>query len=76
MRGLWGVIGLLVTLAVVGVVLRQQLRAVQAPVPALQVPADTAAPPATPAQQSQQIQQQVKTAVESAMQPRAVDDTP
>lgn len=78
MRGLFGLVGLLVALAVVGLVVRKQMAAVQMPVPVLQAPADGAAN-ASPAagnavQQSQQIQQQVTQAVDAAMQARAMPD--
>jgi hypothetical protein len=75
-------VGLLLALAIVGVVVKKQLSAIQQPVPAL-APAgglpgattDPAAPPATVREQSQQIQQQYKHAVEGAMQqPRPMPD--
>jgi hypothetical protein len=78
MRGLFGLVGLLVALAAVGLVVRKQMVAVQAPVPALQTPADgvVGAPltPANTAQQGPQIQEQVKAAVDAAMQPRPMPD--
>ena len=73
-------------LAITGFLARQQLKAVQAPVPALHVPAATgdgsAGDPAaialptsgTPAQQSQQVQQQFKQALDKAMQTRQMPD--
>lgn len=86
MRGIFGLIGLLVALVVTGVLVRQQLKATYAPVPALQVPAtagdadqsgaNTITLPAsgTPAQQSQQMQQQFKQALDNAMQARPMPD--
>lgn len=86
MRGIFGLIGLLVALVVTGLLVRQQLKATQAPVPALQLPAvaGDAAPngthtitlPAsgTPAQQSQQVQQQFKQALDNVMQARPLPD--
>ena len=86
MRGIFGLIGLLVALVVTGLLVRQQLKATQVPVPALQLPAvagdaapsgaDTISMPAsgTPAQQSQQIQQQFKQALDKAMQARPMPD--
>ena len=78
MRGLFGLVGLLVALAAVGLVVRKQMAVVRAPVPALKTPADGAvgAPPtpANAAQQGPQIQEQVKAAVDAAMQPRPKPD--
>jgi hypothetical protein len=86
MRGILGLIGLLVALAVSGVLVRQQMKAVKSPVPALQLPAvagddaknvvPTVTMPAsgTPAQQSQQIQQQFKQALDNAMQTRPMPE--
>lgn len=78
MRGLFGLVGLLVALGVVGLVVRKQMAAVQVPVPVLQAPVDQAAsglPNAgNAAQQSQQIQKQVTQAVDAAMQPRPMPD--
>ena len=90
MRGIFGLIGLLAALVVAGVLVRQQLKAAHAPVPALQVPitggdaaqsgTDSSAMPTsgTPAQPSQQMQQQFKQALDNAMQPRPLpaDDQP
>ena len=86
MRGIFGLIGLLAALVVAGVLVRQQLKATHAPLPALQAPAapgdaaqgatDTITLPAsgTPAQQSQQVQQQFKQALDNAMQARPMPD--
>ena len=78
MRGMFGLVGLLVALGVVGLVVRKQMAAVQLPVPVLQAPADgvaNASPvPANAVQQSQQVQQQVKQAMDAAMQPRPMPD--
>jgi hypothetical protein len=75
MKGVFGLVGLLLALVIVGVVVKKQLSAIQQPVPTL-VPAAGSpgaatapgAPPATVREQSQQMQQQVKQAVEGAMQ--------
>lgn len=66
MRSLFGLIGLLVALALTAILVRQQMKVVQIPI-------------ATPAsgtvvQQSQQVQQQIKQAVEGAMQARPMPD--
>lgn len=66
MRGLFGIVGLLVTLAIVGVLAKKQLSAVTTIAP----PAGFASAPvgSTPQQQSQLIQQQVQQSVENTMQ--------
>lgn len=61
MRALFGIVSLLVVVAIVGVLAKKQLGGTSAVVPG-------AAPGATPQQQSQQIQQQVQQSVEGAMQ--------
>jgi hypothetical protein len=61
MRALFGIVSLLVVLAIVGVLAKKQLGGTTAVAPG-------ATPGATPQQQSQQIQQQVKQSVEGAMQ--------
>jgi hypothetical protein len=75
MKGVFGLVGLLVALAIAGVVVKKQLAATRQAVPAL-APAvalpDAAGTPAAPAatvrEQSQQVQQQFRQAVESGMQ--------
>ncbi len=75
MKGLFGLVGLLLALAIVGLVVKKQLDATQQIVPSLTPAAappgaaDPAPPPATVREQSQQVQQQYKQAVEAAMQP-------
>jgi glucan phosphoethanolaminetransferase (alkaline phosphatase superfamily) len=72
MRAVFGLVGLVVVLAIVGLLAKKQLSATRAPVPALQSvtgaaePAST--PPATVREQSQQVQQQVKQQMEGLMQ--------
>ena len=76
MRGIFGILSLPVTLAIVGVLVKKQLTATSQTMPALVVPAaagagagDTAVQPTgTVKQQSQQIQQQYKQAIDNAMQ--------
>ncbi len=73
MKGIFGLVGLLVALAIVGVVVKKQLAATQQSVPALAVPAPpggsaSGAHAPTVREQSQQIQQQYKQAIEGAMQ--------
>ncbi len=80
MKGMLGLVGLLLTLVIVGFLVKKQLAASQQIAPALQVPITTGvqsspAAPATVGEQSRQIQQQVKQAVEGALQqPRTVAD--
>lgn len=68
MRTVFGVLSLLIALAVVGVLARKQLGAgpISAGSSAAGVPATKAG--ATPQPQSQQIQEQVRQSVEGAMQ--------
>ena len=72
MRGLFGLAGLLIALALVGVLVKKQLAATQQPVPVLAPPAaqDAASPGAVAPvrEQGQQIQQQYRQAIEGAMQ--------
>ena len=70
MRGVFGMVGLVVALAIVGVLAKKQLVSTQAVVPSLQVPgaAPVPAPTGSVREQSQQVQQQYKQALEAAMQ--------
>lgn len=70
MRAAFGLVGLVVALALVGVLVKKQLAATRAPVPALQsVPGAAAPAPATTVrEQSQRMQQQVKQQMEGLMQ--------
>jgi hypothetical protein len=60
MRAIFGVVSLLVVLAIVGVLAKKQLSSAPA------VPGTSAG--ATPQEQSQQVQQQVKQSVEATLQ--------
>jgi len=77
MRGIFGLVGLLVVLAVVGTVVRNQMR-VARPLLPVPVPTESSSAPAHPegntAAQIQQVQQQFKQAVEGAVQPRPMPD--
>ncbi|MDI1239244.1 MAG: hypothetical protein PSV26_17310 [Polaromonas sp.] len=70
MRAVFGVLSLLIVVAIIGVLAKKQL----SPAPVKVAPADAglALPAlesgATPQQQSQQIQNQVRQSIESAMQ--------
>jgi hypothetical protein len=72
MRALFSILGLLVVVAVIGVLAKKQLASVPTP-PAVAVPSGAAAAPegtaAAPATPQQQVQQ-FKQAVEAAQQPR------
>lgn len=78
MKGVFGLAGLLLALAIVGVVVKKQLDSTSQRVPVLTpgVPGSAApAPAATVREQSQQVQQQYKQAVEGLMQqPRPMPD--
>ncbi len=79
MRGLFGLVGLVVVLAIVGLVVKKQLSATRAPAAALQqapIPGTGAsAPVINPAgnvrEQSQQVQQQVQQQLEEIAKQRA-----
>ncbi len=70
MRAILGVLGLLIVLAIIGVLVKKQLF----PAPVKVAPADAGvtlpvpSAGATPQQQSQQVQQQVRQQLESALQ--------
>ncbi len=78
MKGLFGLVGLLLALVIVGVVVKKQLDTTTQRVPVLApaVPGSAAsAPAATVREQSQQVQQQYKQAVDGLMQqPRPMPD--
>ncbi|EJL86839.1 hypothetical protein PMI15_01342 [Polaromonas sp. CF318] len=67
MRGIFSIVGLLVVVAIIGLLVKKQLGGTQAAVPATPgMPAISADAP--PQVRSQQTQQQVKQAVEGALQ--------
>lgn len=75
MRAVFGLVGLVVALAIVGILAKKQLSATRVPVPSLQqsaLPGGASPPASAPAgtvrEQSQQVQQQVKQQVEGLMQ--------
>ena len=79
MRMRLGLIGLVLALAIVGILVKKQLAATHAVVPALQIPgaAPASAPTGNLREQSQQIQQQYKQALDAALQqPRPEPTTP
>ena len=73
MRAVFSIVGLLVVLAIVGVLAKKQLTATHAPVPALQAPGQPA-PTGNVREQSQQVQQQFKQQLDAAMQARPMPD--
>ncbi len=77
MRGVFGIVGLLLVVAVVGLLAKKQISSVndiKVPVPGVAAPAVN--PAGNVQQQSQQIQQQFKAAAEAAVQqPRPEPET-
>lgn len=77
MKGVFGLIALLLSLAVVAFLVKKQITSTQPIVPSLQAPATHGAQGAAsaPGQSPTQIQQQFKQALQDAMQqPRPVAD--
>lgn len=76
MRAIFSVVGLLVVVAVIGLLAKKQLSSLgQVPSEAAGGVTLPASPPGTtPAQRSQQMQQQMKQAIEQAQQPRPLRD--
>ena len=70
MRAIFGVLGLVVALGIVGWLAKTQLASTRQAVPSIALPGvePVNAPAATVREQSQQIQQQVKQSLEAAMQ--------
>lgn len=72
MRAMFGLVGLLVALALVGMLVKKQLSATRTQVPVLQPASGAAIPASAPTgtvrEQSQQIQQQVKQQMDALMQ--------
>jgi predicted lipid-binding transport protein (Tim44 family) len=89
MRGIFGLVGLLMALVVVGLLVRQQMNTGRTSLPVVQQPETSAEAaqsgtntvtlpaPGTAASSSGQIEQQFKQALDQAMQPRPqASDTP
>jgi hypothetical protein len=72
MRGLFGVVGLLVVVAIVGLLAKKQLTTVAAPTPSASTVAGAPAPSGPPRQQVEQVRQSVETLMQAA--PRTVPD--
>ncbi|KQO12584.1 hypothetical protein ASF11_16365 [Acidovorax sp. Leaf76] len=79
MRGLFGLVGLVVVLAIVGIVARKQLSATRAPAAAVQQAPGPGVGASVPVinptgnvrEQSQQVQQQVQQQLDDIMKQRA-----
>jgi hypothetical protein len=70
-----GLLGLVLTLVIVGLLIRQQLTGVSGSVTPAAATAPASVGPADPRAQSQQIQQQFKQSLDAAMQtPRPMPD--
>lgn len=65
---LFGLLGLVVALVLVGLLIRQQLASQRPLAPALQAPAAGAEPAPTVREQGRQVQQQYQRAIENALQ--------
>jgi hypothetical protein len=76
MRAVFGIISLLLVLLIVGSLVKKQMAATTAPIPALQVPGNAApaSAPGTQREQAQQIQQQIKQQVEALQAPRPLPE--
>ncbi len=80
MKGVFGLISLLLSLAVVGFLVKKQFASTQQIVPSLEASTrggsqTAASSPGAPGEQSKQLQQQFKQAVQDAMQrPRTVPE--
>ena len=69
MRAIFGVLGLVVALGIVGWLAKTQLVSTRQAIPSLAAPgAEPVAPAANLREQSQQMQQQVKQSLDAAMQ--------
>ena len=68
MRAIFGVLSLLLVLAVVGLLVKKQLVSTQQALPALTLPSAPSKPAGTVQEQSQEIQQQYKQALDAAVQ--------
>jgi hypothetical protein len=77
MRAIVGVLGLLIVLAIVGILAKMQLGHVGTPPAAPNgsgITLPVVSPDAAPQQQNQQMQQQIQQSVEGAMQARPMPD--
>ena len=68
MKTVFGVLSLLIVVAVMGILARKQLTAITPTQSTSAMPAGVAVAPSTTQQQSQQLQDQVKKSVEEALQ--------
>ncbi len=68
MRGIFGILGLVITVLVIGLLAKKQLTSVSVGGAMSAASASATSPGVTPQQQSQQMQEQVRSSVENAMQ--------
>ena len=71
---LFGWVGLLLALVIVGLLVKKQLAGVAAPVLPVGTPAAAGAPAGDTRAQSHQIQQQIKQSLDAAVQARPLPD--
>ena len=67
MRAVFGIISLVIVLLIVGSLVKKQMAAMTAPIPALSTPASNN-PAATQREQVQQLQQQIKQTLDAQTQ--------
>jgi hypothetical protein len=72
MRAVFGILSLVIVLLIVGSLVKKQMAATTAPIPALQTPSIN--PAATQREQAQQIQQQIKQTIDAQMQARPMPE--
>ena len=71
MRAVFGILSLVMVLLIVGSLVKKQMAATTAPIPALQLPSaasGASSSPATQREQVQQLQQQIKQSLDAASQ--------
>ncbi len=73
---LFGLLSLVLALALVGLLAKRQLAGLNPAVPpqGVAAPSGTAAPPATAREQGRQLQQQIRQSLDAATQPRPLPD--
>ena len=77
MRTVFGILSLLIVLLIVGSLVKKQMAATTAPIPALQLPSaasGASSAPVTQREQVQQLQQQIKQTLDAQMQARPMPE--
>jgi Na+-transporting methylmalonyl-CoA/oxaloacetate decarboxylase gamma subunit len=74
MRMVFGVLSLLIVVAIVGIVAKNQLNSFKAPAASTQAVPGVAAPTGTPKQQVEQMKQSIESAIQQAPR-QSSDDT-